>query len=135
MSADLASGMAVGLLRMVDACRQTLLASDYELVKVATAVLCADGRIFTALQVRSRSCNHCSVCAEAIAIGMALTAGHHDLVACVALVRTGDGTPVYSPCGSCRELLRDHGVTRVVAAESPAAQPITATLPELLPWP
>ncbi len=135
MSADLPAGAAGDLRRMVEACRRTLLSSDHELVKVAAAVLCADGRVFSALQVRSRNCNHCSVCAEAIAIGMAVTAGYRDLVACVALVRSGAGTVVYSPCGSCRELLRDHGVAHVVVAESPTAQLATATLSELLPWP
>jgi cytidine deaminase len=49
--------------------------------------------------------------------------------------RTDDGKAVYSPCGSCRELLCDHGVARVVVAESPTAELTTATLPELLPWP
>jgi cytidine deaminase len=120
--------------RLVERCRATLLDCTNELVRTAAGVLGTDGRMYTAVQVRSRNCNHCSVCAEAIAIGMALTAGTTDLVACVALVRTERGTAVWSPCGRCRELIRDHAVARIVvhAADD---QLITATPADLLPWP
>ena len=119
---------------LVEECRTTLLGITNPLVKVVAAVLDAHGRTYTAVQVRSANCNHCSVCAEAIAIGMALTAGSHDLVACVAVARERQTTAVWSPCGSCRELLRDHDIGHVIVAEGPdliTAVPAT----DLLPWP
>jgi len=119
---------------LIDACRRTLLDCTNDLVKAAAGVLDRNGRIFTAVQVRSRNCNHCSICAEAIAIGMALTAGSTDLAACVSVVRTGPTARVWSPCGSCRELLRDHEIGYVVVSDDPGR---LTTIPsnDLLPWP
>jgi cytidine deaminase len=119
---------------LVDACRATLLGNTNELVKVAAAVLDHQGRTFSAVHVRSRNCSHCSVCAEAIAIGMALTAGSNDLVACVSLVRCDDTTRIWSPCGTCRELLNDHEV-RYVLVEDDRGQTVVASSTDLLPWP
>jgi cytidine deaminase len=119
---------------LIDACRETLLACANDLVKVAAGVLDGEGRVFTAVQVRSRNCTHCSVCAEAIAIGMALTAGSKTLAACVSLVRSGDTTNVWSPCGSCRELLHDHEVGYVVVSDKDGHL-LTVPAADLLPWP
>jgi cytidine deaminase len=120
--------------KLLDACRATLLGCTNELVRVAAGVLDNDGRIFTAVQARSRNCNHCSVCAEAIAIGMALTAGSNNLAACASVVRSGDTTKVWSPCGSCRELLRDHEIGHVVVRDDHDRLTTVATI-DLLPWP
>lgn len=117
---------------MVEACRAVLTGKANEQVKVAASVLDDAGRIFTAVQVRSFNCSHCSICAEPIAIGMALTAGSAGLVACVAVAR--DGYAIWSPCGSCRELLRDHFVTYAVVADD-SGRPRCVPAPELLPWP
>jgi cytidine deaminase len=122
------------LRKLVDACRVTLLGCTNDLVQVAAGVLNSDGRVFTAVQARSRNCNHCSVCAEAVAIGMALTAGSDDLAACVSVVRRGDSSTVWSPCGSCRELLRDHEIGHVVVSDD-HGRLITVTANDLLPWP
>ena len=119
---------------LVAACQKTLLSSANELVKVAAGVLDGEGRIFTAVQVRSRNCTHCSVCAEAIAIGMALTAGSTTLAACASVVRSGTTAKVWSPCGSCRELLHDHEVGYVVVADEDD-QLVTVATADLLPWP
>ncbi|MFI2204722.1 hypothetical protein ACH47Z_28820 [Streptomyces sp. NPDC020192] len=123
------------LLGLVDSCESLLQCTDPERAIVAAAVLADDGRVFTALHVRSHNCSHCSVCAEAVAIGMAVTAGAVSLVAAVSVVR-GNGTfRVWSPCGGCRELLRDHGVVQVIVARTPDGGLATATPNELLPWP
>lgn len=119
---------------LVEACRDTLRSCNNELVKVAAGILDREGRTFTAVQVRSRNCGQCSVCAEAIAIGMALTVGGSELVACVSVVRAGETTRVWSPCGSCRELLRDHEVAYVIVAED-NGQVVTVPGADLLPWP
>lgn len=120
--------------KLVDACRTTLLSCTNELVRVAAGVLDSNGQIFTAVQARSRNCNHCSVCAEAIAIGMALTAGSNDLAVCTSVVRSGDTAKVLSPCGSCRELLRDHEVGHVLVSDDHGRLTTISTI-DLLPWP
>lgn len=122
------------LRRLVNACRDTLFRCTNDMVRVAAGVLDDRGHIFVAVQVRSRNCTHCSVCAEAIAIGMALTATSTNLVVCAAIVRSGDTARVWSPCGSCRELLRDHAVGYVVVDDK-HDDLIAVPTAELLPWP
>ena len=122
------------LRKLVEACRTTLLCCANDLVRVAAGVLDGHGRIFTAVQVRSRNCNHCSVCAEAIAIGMALTAGVTELAACASVVRSGDTAKVWSPCGTCRELLHDHEIGHVVIGDDEGQLTTVPTI-DLLPWP
>lgn len=117
---------------LFDACRTVLLANRHERVKVAAAVSTGSGGIYTGLQVRSVTCSHCSTCAEPVAIGAALSAGVDDFDACVAL--RFNGTPeILSPCGGCREVLRDHGFRHVIVSAADSGL-ITATPDELLPW-
>lgn len=129
-----AADLQPGLHRLVRAARDALTSSRHPAVKVAAAVETANGRIYAGVQVRSHNCGHCATCAEAVAIGAALTAGETELRACVAVVHTKRGAAIWSPCGTCREVLRDLGVTHVVVAER-AGQLVTATPDELLPWP
>ncbi|OLE22058.1 MAG: hypothetical protein AUG49_20285 [Catenulispora sp. 13_1_20CM_3_70_7] len=122
----------VDLDALIDACRTALLASRHEHVQVAAAASTCSGGIYTGLQVRSVTCGHCSTCAEPVAIGAALGAGADDFDACVAL-RLGGTAEILSPCGACREVLRDHGFRRVIVAATDSGL-ITATPDELLPW-
>lgn len=122
----------VDLDALVDACRTALLTSRYERVRVAAAVSTRSGSIHTGLQVRSVTCGHCSTCAEPVAIGTALSAAATDFDTCVAMRL--NGTPeILSPCGTCREILRDHGFHHVIVATTDSGL-ITATPDELLPW-
>ncbi|MCK9871871.1 hypothetical protein ABZ249_11180 [Nocardiopsis sp. NPDC006139] len=123
------------LTRLLEACRTTFLTCAHPSVKVAAAVSDSDGAIHNGVQVRSTNCSHCATCAEPVALGAALAAGATALTACVAMVRDHTGIHVWSPCGTCRELLRDLGVRTVVVAQTPDGHPITATPDELLPWP
>lgn len=123
------------LTRLLEACRTTLLASAHPTVTVAAAVSDSTGGIHRGVQVRSTNCGHCGTCAEPVALGAALAAGATSLAACVAMVRDPTGSRVWSPCGTCRELLRDFRVRTVVIGQTPDGHPITATPDELLPWP
>jgi cytidine deaminase len=123
------------LARLLEACRTTLLACTHPSVKVAAAVSDSKGAVHTGVQVRSANCGHCATCAEPVAIGAALAAGAATLTACVAMVRDRAGPRVWSPCGTCREMLRDFGVVTVVVAQTSDGHPVTATPDDLLPWP
>ena len=122
------------LVGLLEACRTTLATCTEELVKVSASILDDAGRVFTAVQVRSSNCSHCSICAEAVAIGMALSAGSTCLIACASLAREGDGDAIWSPCGSCRELLRDHLIAYAVVPDD-RGRPLCVPVTELLPWP
>jgi cytidine deaminase len=123
------------LARLLEACRTTLLTCTHPSVKVAAAVSDSEGAVHIGVQVRSTNCGHCATCAEPVAIGAALAAGAATLVACVAMVRDHPRPRVWSPCGTCREMLRDFGVHIVVVAQTPNGHPIIASPDDLLPWP
>lgn len=124
-----------GLAQLVAAATAALAACQHPSVKVVAAVQAADGSIYTGAQVRSHNCDHCAACAEMVAIGTALTAGHVDLLACVAVAETPDGPVVWSPCGTCREILRDLRVGQVIVGQDPTGELTVATPDELLPHP
>ena len=122
----------VDLGELVDVCRATLMSSRHDSIRVAAAVSTTSGAIHTGVQVRSTTCSHCSVCAEPVAVGAALAGGNGGFDACVAMRL--DGAPrILSPCGGCREILRDHGFRRVIVAENDNSF-ITVTPDELQPW-
>lgn len=123
------------LTRLLEACRTTLLTCTHPSVTVAAAVIDRNGAVHTGVQVRLATHGHCSICAESVAVGAALAAGASNLVACVAMIRDPDGLRVRSPCGACREILRNAGVRTVVVAQTANGNPVTATPDELLPWP
>jgi cytidine deaminase len=79
---------------------------------VAAAVLCASGKTYTGVNVES--CTY-GPCAEAIAIGAAITAGEKRFLTIVAVNRSG----VLSPCGNCRQLFLNYApdATVVIAID------------------
>lgn len=122
------------LAQLVAAAAAALAGCQHPSVKVVAAVQAADGSIYTGAQVRSRTCDHCAACAEMVAVGAALTAGHVDLMACVAVAAMPNGPAVWSPCGTCREILRDLRVRHVVVDQDLTGQLVVATPDELLPY-
>jgi cytidine deaminase len=118
--------------------------ADSELIEAARAVLrerakpaahfigaalrTRSGRVFAAVNLGT-NVSRASVCAEAVALGMAAAAGDTD-VACVVAVN-GSGA-VVSPCGICREMLSDYAPhARVILPGDP--EPTSASIGELLP--
>jgi len=72
------------------------------------------GQVFSAVHLEA-SVGRIAVCAEAVAIGMAATAGDTDIDTIVAVDRHGRIVP---PCGMCRELISDYSADcRVILAE------------------
>ncbi len=98
---------------------------------VAATVLTASGAAYTAVHLES-ALGRASVCAEAVAIGMAATAeGDAEIVFSVAVNQRGDVIP---PCGLCRELLLDFGPGCSIAVPAEGGVEIL-TLLELVPRP
>ena len=72
------------------------------------------GRIFSAVHLEAHV-GRVAVCAEAVALGMAASAGDTDVEVVVAVDRHGRIVP---PCGMCRELLSDYAPDcRVILGE------------------
>jgi cytidine deaminase len=75
--------------------------APYSGFQVAAAVLAADGRTFTGVNVENASYG-LTVCAERNAIAAAVASGVREIAA-LAIVCSGDSaTP---PCGACRQVL------------------------------
>jgi cytidine deaminase len=72
--------------------------------EVGAALRTRSGKIFSAVNVKA-NVGRVSVCAEAIAIGMAAAAGDTDIERIVAVDYHGR---VISPCGMCREMISDY---------------------------
>jgi cytidine deaminase len=92
---------------------------------VGAALQTKSGQIFSAVHLEAYV-GRVAVCAEAIAIGMAATAGDIEIETIVAVNSKGQ---VVSPCGMCRELIGDYAPDcKVIVTEAEIL-----TISELLP--
>ena len=103
---------------------------------IGAAVRTRSGRVFTAVHLDTYV-GRASVCAEAIAIGKALSEGAKD-IDCIVSVRhprpreANQDIQIVSPCGICRELLSDFArdcTVIIPAADGPVRVPIADLLP------
>jgi cytidine deaminase len=92
---------------------------------VGAALLTRSGARFAAVHIEAYV-GRVTVCAEAVAVGMAATAGDTDIEAVVAVYHDGR---IVSPCGMCRELLADYAPSCVVIVGEQETVPI----PDLIP--
>jgi cytidine deaminase len=111
-----------------------LSAADRELIAAARGIITArykenrhhigaalrtrSGKIYTAIHLDTYV-GRASVCAEAVAIGQAMSAGDNDVVAIVSVRHprpreTNREIQIVSPCGICREMLADFAPDCVV---------------------
>jgi len=100
--------------------------APYSRFAVGAAVLTASGKIIPGCNVENASYG-LSICAERAAIHRAVAEGHRRLKA-VAVAAPGGAMP----CGACRQVMREFGVTHVVTAGARGAARLH-TLAELLP--
>ncbi len=103
--------------------------APYSKFQVGAAVLTASGEIFAGCNVENASYG-LTICAERVAVGTAVAAGHKQIVA-VAVVSSGG----HSPCGACRQVLSEFGPAMeviLIDADDPT-RTRTTTLAALLP--
>ncbi len=96
------------------------------------AALRVDGQIFDGVNVENAS-YPLSVCAERNAIAAAVNAGARHLEEVVVAT---DASPPSSPCGACRQVLREfaqHPDQVTITAVNPRGERRSWTLAELLP--
>jgi len=105
--------------------------APYSKFRVGAAVLGADGRIFTGANIENAA-YPASNCAEATAIGTAVSAGVRqvDKVA-VACIDAPSLDAAY-PCGRCRQIMSEFG-TRLVLVTTGDSEIREHGLDELLP--
>ncbi|HPE16937.1 MAG TPA: cytidine deaminase [Oscillospiraceae bacterium] len=95
---------------------------------VGTAVRCANGNIYTGVNLYSIH----GACAEQVALGAAVTVGERDF-ACIVAVRGEMGEEILSPCGNCRQILADYAPRCAVIVRD-GAGPVKMPASELLPF-
>lgn len=104
--------------------------------EVGAAMRTRDGRLVTGVNIDAYV-GRGAVCAEAIAIGRAITEmGDKGIETIVAVRHPKPGEPgtimVVSPCGTCRELIHDYDAKARVIVPNKAGPAVT-TIGELLP--
>jgi cytidine deaminase len=105
--------------------------------EVGAAMRTRDGRIVTGVNIDAYV-GRGAVCAEAIAIGRAITeTGDKGIDTIVAVRHPKPGEPgkiaVVSPCGTCRELIHDYDAKARVIVPNGKAVPTATRIGELLP--
>ena len=125
---------------------QELLEAAYEVIaanyeperhRLGAAVRMGDGRVFTGVHVEAYV-GRVTLCAEAVAIGAALSAGARDVQRVVAVAHPRDGdahaaATVVAPCGMCRELIGDFGPDARINVSTADGPPGTVHIGDLLP--
>jgi len=95
---------------------------------IAAALRTTSGRIYSGVHLEAYV-GRIAVCAEAIAIGAATTAGDTHIESIVAVNELGE---IVSPCGMCRELISDYAPEACVVVLR-SGQPVNVPVMELLP--
>ena len=105
--------------------------------EVGAALRTRDGRVVTGVNLDAYV-GRGAVCAEAVAIGTALTdKGDKSIETIVAVRHPKPGEPgdvaVVSPCGACRELIHDYDAKARVIVPNGKDGPTVTSIGELLP--
>jgi cytidine deaminase len=105
--------------------------------EVGAAMRTRDGRIVTGVNIDAYI-GRIAVCAEAIAIGRAITeTGDRGIETMVAVRHPKPDEPgdiaVVSPCGICRELIHDYDANARVIVPDNGREPKVVSIGELLP--
>ncbi|MFZ8822844.1 MAG: cytidine deaminase [Desulfurococcales archaeon] len=105
--------------------------SPYSRFRVASAVMCSDGRIFTGVNVENSSYG-LSVCAERVAIFKAVSEGCREITKVYVMSDYSEPIP---PCGACLQVVSEFsrsGDVEIIMY-SPKGSSIKRKLSELLP--
>ncbi|MEX2157472.1 MAG: cytidine deaminase [Gemmatimonadales bacterium] len=102
--------------------------APYSNFHVGAAIEAADGNVYVGCNVESASYG-LTICAERMALGAAVVGGARQLA---RIVVTTDVDPPAAPCGACRQLLAEFGLSLEVIAVGPTSER-RWTLAALLP--
>ncbi|XP_012514718.1 PREDICTED: cytidine deaminase [Propithecus coquereli] len=102
----------------------------YSHFPVGAALLTSDGKVFSGCNIENAS-YPLSVCAERTAIQKAVSEGYKDFRAMAVTSDVQDD--FVSPCGACRQVMREFGTNWAVYMTKPDGTYIVKTVEELLP--
>lgn len=105
--------------------------APYSGFTVGAAIATPSGRVFAGCNVENAAFPVGS-CAEASAISAMVTAGEREIA---AILVVGEGDPLVTPCGGCRQRIREFAKPETpVHIAGPAGLRASLTLAELLPY-
>lgn len=102
----------------------------YSHFPVGAALLTRSGRIFSGCNVEN-ACYSLGICAERTAIQKAVSEGEKDFRAIAIASDLQDD--FISPCGACRQVMREFGTNWAVYMTKPDGTYVVRTVQELLP--
>lgn len=102
--------------------------TPYSNFKVGAALLCADGTVFTGVNIESATYTP-SICAERTAFFKAISEGYRDFV---KIAVTCD-KEYCSPCGVCRQVMVEHAPNLEILLGNPQGTFKRMSIRELLP--
>jgi cytidine deaminase len=100
---------------------------------IGAALRTRSGRVFSAVHIEA-GVGRIAVCAEAIALGMAASAGDTEIESIVAVDFDGR---IVAPCGMCRELISDYSPSASVIVpgeEGGIVVPVCSLIPNKYQW-
>lgn len=105
---------------------------------VGAALRGSSGKIYAAVNLNARYVGRVDVCAEAVALGMAIAAGEKGIDTIVAVQRArpggrGQSARIVPPCGVCREMFNDYAPTMTVLLPGPKGSLVRRRARDLLP--
>ena len=103
--------------------------APYSGYRLGAAVRGVSGRVYTGCNVENASYG-LTICAERVAVFQAIAAGERELTA-LALVADGPEPP--TPCGACRQVLREFAADMPIHVANLAGARHTYRLADLLP--
>ncbi|XP_062871099.1 cytidine deaminase a [Trichomycterus rosablanca] len=104
--------------------------SLYSKFRVGAALLTHNGTVFTGCNVEN-SCYNLGICAERVTIAKAVSEGHQNFKAIAIASDMVDN--FISPCGGCRQFMREFGLQWDVYLTKPDGSFKKMTVEELLP--
>lgn len=101
---------------------------------VGAALRLRSGEVFTGVHLEA-NVGRIAVCAEAVALGRAVTeSGSSDVDAIVAVYHANDGSvSVVAPCGMCREMISDYAPAAWVIVPDEGGATVKRCILDLLP--
>lgn len=103
--------------------------APYSRYHVGAALLATDGRVFTGVNVENASYG-LTLCAERSAVAAAVTNGARQFRALVISVRADEPA---TPCGACRQVLREFVPSFPVRCYGSSGRAVSTTVAALLP--
>lgn len=106
--------------------------APYSKFRVGAAVLTAAGEIVTGCNVENAAYGS-SICAEVTAIVTGVSQGARSMSAIAVACLDADSLDGAYPCGNCRQIINEFGITRVIVTTA-VGESRSHTNTELLPY-